>query len=221
MKYIMGLLLGLVLTVGLVFTVTDRSPNFDAMVDSNVIVNGSCSGTYIGDNLILSAAHCFRKMTKADGEEVYLTVKLSQVRTGSSWKETTTTDGTVQWIDTDLDLALVRIEDGSIFTAASLCYRRPELGEVIYHMGNPAGQEDTLLKGLVSKEIRRLSIGGVEREYFQTNAGVVGGSSGGALYDSTGCLVGVVSAGIPNTLIGAGVPIVLLPSKEKREGTSQ
>ena len=207
----MGLLLGLVLAVGLAFTVTDRSPDFDAMVDSNVILYSGCSGTYIGDNLILTAAHCVK-----NGR-----VPIRQIRTGSHWKQTTRVTGEVEWSDDSLDLALVRVEDGSIFTAARVCYRRPELGEVIYHMGNPAGQEDTLLKGLVSKEVRKWAIGGVERDYFQTNAGLVGGSSGGALYDSTGCLVGVVSAGIPNTLLGAGVPIVLLPSKEKREGTSQ
>lgn len=62
------------------------------------------------------------------------------------------------------------------------------VGERVYTIGNPSGLSKTLGEGLISGLRKH---GGVS--YVQTNAPISQGSSGGALVDSKGALVGVTT----------------------------
>lgn len=66
------------------------------------------------------------------------------------------------------------------------------IGDVIYAIGYPLFTEDvnkcpTLTKGHVSK---------VSASMLKTTSSVLGGSSGGGLYDSNGKLVGIIVANV-------------------------
>lgn len=211
MKFPLGMLTGaLVVAVGIMASTVYKAPTkYDWMEASNVGLNGNCSGTYIGDNQILTAWHC---VSRSGPDTVHT---LLQKRDGPNWVQVLRMDATVQWMSEETDLAVLEVEDGSVFHAAPVCRREAILGEEVFAFGNPANQHDTLLKGIVSKVVRRITIGR-ERLYIQTDAGLLGGISGGALYDLSGCLIGVAAAGIPGTVIGGAVPVTLLPSYEER-----
>ena len=63
-----------------------------------------------------------------------------------------------------------------------------EIGERVYTIGNPQGLTNTLGDGLVSG-IRELK----DLQYIQTSAPVSKGSSGGALVDAEGSLIGIMT----------------------------
>lgn len=182
-----------------------RDVDYAKMQDANVIVGGNCSGTHIGEGKVLTAWHCVQFL------DVGKYTLLTQKRTGEHWDTLLKTFGYVVWKDKDTDLAILEVKDPSIFGVADVCFRDPVLGETVYAFGNPAMQEDTLLKGIVSKVLRKIAIAGTERTYFQVDAGLVGGISGGALYDAGGCLIGVNAAGIPGTVIGGAISVQKLP----------
>lgn len=188
------------------------SLNYDHMADANIVLNDTCSGTHIGDGYILTAAHCVRFL--ADGSDV----NIKQVREGAHWVETTTTTGKVQWKDEVTDLAILWVPDSSIFATAEICRRDVVMGEKVVAFGNPAMLHDTMLPGVVNQPIRKVTIDR-ERLYFQINSGLVGGISGGAVYDRTGCLIGVAAASLQGTLMGAAVPVTLLPEDYKEKGS--
>ena len=63
-----------------------------------------------------------------------------------------------------------------------------EVGERVYTIGNPSGLSKTLGEGLISGLRQRDGI-----QYIQTTAQISHGSSGGALVDSKGALVGITT----------------------------
>ncbi len=107
-----------------------------------------------------------------------------------------TTDGKVYKVlgiystDSVNDLAILQI-DGSGFpyleTADSDLVKT---GATVYAIGNPEGLESTISQGLISYTNR--VVNGVS--YLQTTAAISHGSSGGALIDTYGKVVGVTSA---------------------------
>ncbi len=64
----------------------------------------------------------------------------------------------------------------------------------------------SLTMGIISSVNRKLNVGGEEHDYIQMDAGIVGGSSGGALYNASGELVGVPASAAPGTIVGLAIP---------------
>jgi serine protease Do len=82
------------------------------------------------------------------------------------------------------------------------------LGQTVYTIGHPYGQEWTVSKGIISHVMRVTEDGTV---FNQTDAGLMPGNSGGALINEAGELVGINAAaynvwGVP---IGLGLSIPL------------
>jgi S1-C subfamily serine protease len=91
--------------------------------------------------------------------------------------------------DRSSDRCFLKI-DGSLNPIAAVRrFRDLSVGERVYTIGNPSGLSKTLGEGLISglreppNDIR----------YVQTTAPISGGSSGGALVDSKGALVGITT----------------------------
>jgi serine protease Do len=139
------------------------------------------SGVIVGaDGTVLTSAHMVEKadqvdITLSDGREV---------------------DGVVVGTDARSDLAVVRIQDRvqglvplPIGDSGAL-----RLGEVVLAVGNPFGVGQTVSMGIVSAT-GRTSMGIVDFEDFiQTDAAINPGSSGGALVNARGELVGINTA---------------------------
>ena len=96
--------------------------------------------------------------------------------------------------DKALDLALIKTEYKSEFVFSVVDRVIPQVGDTVLAIGSPGGLEKTVTSGIVSALSRRfLQIGDV----IQMDAAVNPGNSGGPVVDTSGRLVGIVFAGIP------------------------
>ena len=109
--------------------------------------------------------------------------------------------------DVENDLARIQI-GGSGFTPISVDYSGSLLtGATVYAIGNPQGLENSLSAGLVSSAHR--TINGVN--YIQITTPISSGSSGGALINARGQLVGITTASMSNGQnLNLAIPITAL-----------
>jgi len=88
------------------------------------------------------------------------------------------------------DLAILKISATGL-TAVSLGDSSLiETGDNIYAIGNPFGLENTLSNGLISTKLRDIN----GTTYIQISAPISSGSSGGALVDEQGKVIGITAA---------------------------
>ncbi|MBS0001556.1 MAG: trypsin-like peptidase domain-containing protein [Thioalkalivibrio sp.] len=97
-------------------------------------------------------------------------------------------------IDTETDLAVLRIAATDITAATVGQSRDLKVGDVVLAIGNPFGVGQTVTKGIVSATGRtELGINLFE-DFIQTDAAINPGNSGGALINALGELVGINTA---------------------------
>ena len=102
-------------------------------------------------------------------------------------------DAAVVGIDRELDLALLRAVNLSGLRAAPLGDSdRLDVGDWVVAIGSPLGLHHTVTTGIISAKARGLDDSGIE--FLQTDAAINPGSSGGALLNLDGALVGITSA---------------------------
>ena len=105
-----------------------------------------------------------------------------------------TVNAQIVGIDVETDLAVIRIEERDLPTVAFADSDAVSAGQLVLAFGSPLGLNNSVTLGVVSAVARQL-----EPEspmiYLQTDAPINQGSSGGALVDVRGRLVGI------NTLI--------------------
>ena len=96
---------------------------------------------------------------------------------------------TILAADPATDRCLLRVEEGGLNPVRGV---RPGtdlvVGEPAYSLGNPSGLDQTFGEGMISafRAMRGVS-------YVQTSAPVSPGSSGGALFDARGNLIGITT----------------------------
>lgn len=94
--------------------------------------------------------------------------------------------------DAENDLILLQVA-GEGFTPVEVDYSGAQItGQTVYTIGNPKGLEGSLSTGIISSVKR--TVNGVE--YIQTTAPISSGSSGGALLDEQGRLIGITAASV-------------------------
>lgn len=106
-------------------------------------------------------------------------------------------DAEVRYVDTHLDLALVRVPADAVPDSARNarydCARRPRTGEDVIAFGHPWELDYTATRGIVSGISTRW-----DRQWIQTDAPLNGGNSGGPLISlDSGEVVGINTAVIP------------------------
>ncbi len=96
--------------------------------------------------------------------------------------------------DRDTDLAVLKI-DGEGFAAIPVAAAESlSVGDVVLAIGNPLGLGQTVTLGIVSATGRNQTSLSRYEDFIQTDAAINQGSSGGALVNSAGELVGINSA---------------------------
>lgn len=135
------------------------------------VPDGSGSGVVVGDELVVTSKHV------VDGAEF---VQLHQG--DASW------EARVLWSDEDADLALLRAPGMKRPAVPMRPAGQVRVGEPVYAIGCPRGFELTLTDGLISAV--RVEDG---LKLLQNSAAISPGSSGGALFDETGQLVGITT----------------------------
>lgn len=99
-------------------------------------------------------------------------------------------------VDSATDLAVLKINREQPFTAAPLGNSDSlKIGQDVAAIGNPAGLNKSLTRGIISGLNRYANEeGGYELSSIQTDAAINPGNSGGGLFDMYGNVIGVVNS---------------------------
>jgi S1-C subfamily serine protease len=202
-----------------------------AIDSTNFVVGRGCSGTLISlaPQLILTNYHCIddaitnveREVTDGDGfVKKVRQRKLADVTVEQNSYEGFARVGTASFVaeivadDVKRDLAVLKVKGALPNRFASPLLpdgAKVQRGERVYAVGNPAGNENTVVEGIVSNVNRTFEFAwtdGAKLPMIQFSGGIYGGNSGGALYNAKGELVGVPAAGHQGaTFIGLAIPI--------------
>lgn len=224
----------LVLAAAMTFSAPAFAWEVDAMNDqiekTNVIVSGICSGTIINTEkrLVLTAHHCItdnlREVVKEEVDQ-----KTGEIRTRKvmelapmfieTWKRqdyavvsSERHSATIVGWDALADIAVLQVTDkdwkpamAAPLAADNYQYKR---GLKVFAVGNPAIMFDnSVTEGIISAPARYLDLGRGNVPFFQMSAGIIGGNSGGAIYNDQGQIIGTVSAGVRGSSVGLAVPI--------------
>lgn len=198
---------------------------------TNFVVNRGCSGTLVSleERLILTNYHCIESLISfVEREETDNSGYAKKVRVRRYAEVSVEQHGydgfarisTASYVaeivaeDKKVDLAMLRIKSNlphQIATRILPDSLKIVRGERVYIVGNPAGNDATVVEGIVSNLNRTFQLpwtGNERVAMIQFSGGIYGGNSGGALYNSSGYLIGVPAAGhTAATFIGLAIPI--------------
>jgi len=122
---------------------------------------------------------------------------------------TRSVDARVIGIDTESDLALIRIEETGLPQLAFGNSDDLRQGDLVFAIGSPMGLRNSVSMGVVSAPARAVSDDNPIL-YIQTDASINPGNSGGALVDTHGLLIGlnsfIVSSSGGNQGLGFAIP---------------
>lgn len=117
--------------------------------------------------------------------------------------------GKIVGTDPLADLAVIKVSPAEPLPAAQLGRSGDlEVGQLAIAIGNPFGLGSTVTTGVVSALNRNIQLPNlIVENLIQTSAAINPGNSGGALVDSTGHVIGINTAIIPNAQgIGFAIP---------------
>lgn len=135
-----------------------------------------------------------------------------------------TYNGSVVWVDTNIDLAIVKISAENLDYINMADSDNLRLAEEVYAIGNPIGIEfqRTVTKGIISGINRTIKLEDQDtsnymEDLIQTDATINEGNSGGPLINTKGELIGINTVKISGAEgIGFAVPInIIKPILEK------
>lgn len=107
--------------------------------------------------------------------------------------------------NTEMDYIIFKIKNnGNIFQAVNFSTTLPNIGEECFAIGNPKGLEKTLSKGIISG-IRD------NENLIQTTAEITHGSSGGALFNNKGEVIGITTSGMGEADLNFAINILKIP----------
>lgn len=96
-------------------------------------------------------------------------------------------------VDIEKDLVIMKIESGT-YPDIKLSEKDPKVGQKVYAIGSPMGLENSMSEGIVSGN--RTEVGKKKQNFVQITASLSPGSSGGAVLNSYGELIGISSMGL-------------------------
>ncbi|REK75709.1 trypsin-like peptidase domain-containing protein [Paenibacillus paeoniae] len=160
------------------------------------------SGVVIGEDLILTNYHVISDATSAIANSIYY----------DDFK----VKGVVAY-DKKADLAILRTEEPMDLLPVELSYSYlARKGDRVYAIGSPLGFMNTVSTGLISGHHYESGV-----SYIQTNAQMDHGSSGGALFNEYGELVGITTSGMDNSLADIGFAVSAFHAAELVESMTE
>lgn len=166
-------------------------------------VTGLGSGVIISsDGYIITNNHVISDQRGEAVDEIRVQLKDGEEYVAEVIGKDAKTDVAVIKIDIDRELPAMTIADSELLRT----------GDIVFAIGSPLGQSQTVTQGIVSATERRsleiLGRGSYEN-FIQTDAAINVGNSGGALVDAWGRLVGINTAIVSGTggNIGLGYAI--------------
>ena len=113
----------------------------------------------------------------------------------------------------DIDICLLRTREMALRPIAGVApFGLLQIGERVYTLGNPKGLTFSFADGLLSQKRQSFGLGaGICADVIQYSAPTSPGSSGGALLNSGGLLIGITESVIKNAQnLNFAIPIALL-----------
>lgn len=159
--------------------------------DGEFETDGIGSGVILSsDGYILTSTHVVER-----AEEIRILI---------SGRETPLT-GTLVGMDELTDIAVIKVDANDLPAAKLSKAASLSVGDVVLTIGNPFGLEHTVTSGIISGLGRKNLIGNPLENLIQTDAAINPGSSGGALIDNRGRVIGITGAMISEDGQNAGV----------------
>lgn len=160
-----------------------------------------CAGVWVGPKAVITASHCVND--EAGRRVTFIThaeqPELFEAPMGMH-------EGTAVVVDETVDLALIDTDEDLQQPTARLAWSTPPVGADVLVVGHPIGLMYSTLPGQVSAYKQRLRyVTETEGPFLQIASGVIGGNSGGGVFDSDGNLVGLVILKSPAPYIGFAV----------------
>jgi S1-C subfamily serine protease len=109
--------------------------------------------------------------------------------------------------DQEVDLAVLKIDAAGLHPLAFADSNRVRVGQIVFAVGNPLGLQETVTQGIVSGKGRR-AVSGLTTDFFQTDAAINKGNSGGPLVNVKGEIIGISNA----VLVGSAGISFAIPS---------
>ena len=120
-------------------------------------------------------------------------------------------DATVVGTDPRNDLAMLKIDASGLTPATLGDSDMLTVGEDAIAIGNPLGElRGTATSGIISALNREVTVENTKMTLIQTDAAISPGNSGGGLFNSSGCLIGIVNAkasGSNSEGLGFAIPV--------------
>ena len=162
-------------------TTTISSDNFFSMPTEST---GVGTGIIVDSNgYILTNSHVI-----SDGQARTVSVLFS---------DGNTVDGSVAWYDSQLDLAIVKVEKTGLTAAELGDSDKVTIGDITVAIGNPYGLDlaSTVTQGIISGLDRTISTEETTMTgLIQTDASINSGNSGGPLLNASGQVIGINTA---------------------------
>lgn len=221
----------------------DKKDMNNVIDSTNFLMNDDCSGTLLTLEYILTANHCITEQYKVVEREKFDedgVVKKEKVRVvtpgrasqfefkGPNIVQQTSYLYKIVKTEPDLDLALVKLDTPAVGPRALpwIACSEVERGDVVYAVGNSYGiLYSSVTSGIVSSVQRSYRDIGLtrgttdngEHGFIQHSAPIVGGNSGGAVYNGKGEFAGVNVRG-GATGFSLAVPLADVKKLLRREG---
>jgi len=168
--------------VKIAFTVVKDADNTES--------TGTCSGVYIGNNVVVTAKHCLTP----EGYKV----KSAEVIFDQDGQDGIHVGATALWTSDKNDVGAYKLDDNIKdeskhwdAKSAELACRDPKIGEPIEVVGNPLGVSYVHTWGKVAGVARQL---GDSELVVPIDVAIASGNSGGPVYDAFGKILGIAVA---------------------------
>jgi serine protease DegQ len=126
------------------------------------------------------------------------------------------TEASIAGRDPASDLALLRVAGSNFQSLAFADERPPEVGDVVLAIGNPEGIGQTVTMGIISATGRDQPSLSRYADLIQTDAAINFGNSGGALVDTDGKLVGIITGALGRERGVQGVSFAIPAASARR-----
>jgi S1-C subfamily serine protease len=209
MNKLYGLLALGAVALGLIAMAPQNESILNASNKWALVMENFCSAQAVDveKELILTAGHC------ASNEKAVFWKRYFNPDGTEDKKKMIRYEATRVAIDNLHDVAVYRLDYGDIVDAVKLSDEPVEYMDTVYAVGNPAMHIRSITSGNVTKPMEHFEGVGFDVDIIMMDAFMDGGSSGGALLNAQGELIGLTNFMFPGKFMRHGAAVQIKYAK--------